>query len=67
PTVGSGNPRTVEAYIMDFNDDLYGADIKVEFMERIRDERKFDSMEALRYQISVDELFVRNYFKGHNL
>ena len=67
PTVGSGNPRTVEAYIMDFNDDLYGADIKVEFIERIRDERKFDSMEALRYQISIDELFVRNYFKGHNL
>ncbi len=46
--------RTIEAHIFDFDRDLYGQRIKLELIERIRPERKFDSAEALRSQIALD-------------
>jgi riboflavin kinase/FMN adenylyltransferase len=53
PTFGEG-PRTVEAYIMDFNEDIYGASVRLSFVRRIREERKFDSVPALVAQIGAD-------------
>jgi riboflavin kinase/FMN adenylyltransferase len=53
PTFGEG-PRTVEAYIMDFNEDIYGASVRLSFVKRIREERKFDSVPALVAQIGAD-------------
>ncbi len=53
PTIG-GEDLTVETYIIDFKGDLYGRNIKIDFLDRIRDERKFDSLEALKEQISKD-------------
>lgn len=55
PTVGSGNARTVEAHIFDFNEDIYGLDIKLTFVRKIRDEVKFDSLESLRRQLECDK------------
>ena len=55
PTVSSGNHRTIETHIFDFDEDIYGLDIKVTFMEKIRDEIKFDSLEALRSQLEKDK------------
>jgi len=46
--------RSFEAHIFDFNRDIYGQRIKLELIERIRPERKFDSAEALRQQIGLD-------------
>ncbi|HEY6419504.1 MAG TPA: bifunctional riboflavin kinase/FAD synthetase [Candidatus Binataceae bacterium] len=46
--------HSIEAHIFDFNRDLYGERIKLELIERIRPERKFDSAEALRSQIALD-------------
>ncbi|HYB91800.1 MAG TPA: bifunctional riboflavin kinase/FAD synthetase [Candidatus Binataceae bacterium] len=46
--------RTIEAHIFDFNRDIYGQRIKIEMVERIRLERKFESAEALRHQIALD-------------
>jgi len=46
--------RTIEAHIFDFNRDIYGQDVKLELVERIRPERKFDSAEMLRTQIASD-------------
>jgi len=53
PTIG-GTARTVEAYLMDFSDDLYGEELEVEFVARLREERKFDSLAAMVQQIGRD-------------
>ena len=54
PTVSSSNHRTIETHIFDFDEDIYGLDIKVTFVEKIRDEIKFDSLDALRNQLALD-------------
>ena len=54
PTVGEGNARTIETNIFGFDEDIYGLDIKVTFVRKIRDEVKFDSMDALRQQLECD-------------
>jgi len=56
PTVaGEGAPRSVETYLLDFEGgELYGVDIRVEFLSFIRPERRFDSLEALQIQIAED-------------
>jgi riboflavin kinase/FMN adenylyltransferase len=46
--------RTIEAHIFDFDRDIYGQDVKLELVDRIRPERKFDSAEMLRAQIASD-------------
>ena len=60
PTVGSDRP-TLEAYLLDFNGDLYGAAARVSFVARIRDERRFDSIEALSAQIARDVETARRF------
>ena len=55
PTVSSGNHRTIETHIFDFNEDIYGLDIKVTFIEKLRDEIRFESLEALRSQLENDK------------
>ena len=54
PTVGEGNARTIETNIFGFDEDIYGLVIKVTFVRKIRDEVKFESMEALRQQLECD-------------
>ena len=54
PTVGTGNARTIETNIFDFDEDIYGLDIKVTFIARIREEVRFESMDALRAQLEKD-------------
>ncbi len=46
--------RSIETHIFDFNRDLYGQTIKLEIIERVRPERKFESGEALGRQIALD-------------
>ncbi len=58
PTFSEGT-RSIEAHIFDFARDLYGTRIKVEPIERIRPERKFDSVDALKAQIALDVLKAR--------
>ena len=54
PTFGAGRPRGLEAHLFDFDGDLYGRWIRVELVERIREERRFESPEALVEQIRRD-------------
>ncbi|MBO5634145.1 MAG: riboflavin biosynthesis protein RibF [Bacteroidales bacterium] len=54
PTVNAGRDRTVETNIFDFDEDIYGLDLKVTFLRKIRDERRFDSLEALKNQLILD-------------
>ena len=53
PTFGL-TQRLVEVYVMDFSDDLYGKTIDVEFIKKVRDQEKFDGLEALITQIRRD-------------
>jgi len=53
PTFGGG-PRKLEAYILDFNEDVYGQQATIAFVERLRDEIRFDSAEELATQIAKD-------------
>ncbi|MBR5862111.1 MAG: riboflavin biosynthesis protein RibF [Bacteroidales bacterium] len=54
PTVGAGNARTVETNIFDFDEDIYGLDLEVTFISRIREEVKFNSLDELRVQLEKD-------------
>ncbi|HVO92375.1 MAG TPA: bifunctional riboflavin kinase/FAD synthetase [Terriglobales bacterium] len=63
PTFGAG-PRTVESYILDFDEDIYGASVKLAFVKRIRDERKFASIEELITQIRGDVISAQTVFAG---
>ena len=55
PTVG-GTARTIETHILGFNEDIYGLPLRIRFLRRIRDERKFPSLDALRAQLEQDAL-----------
>ena len=54
PTVGTGNARTIETNIFGFDEDIYGLDMDVTFISKIRDEVKFDSLDALKHQLECD-------------
>ena len=55
PTVGQGNARTIETHILDFDEDIYGLDLKLTFIARIREERRFESLDALKIQLELDK------------
>ncbi len=50
----SGNKRTVEVYILDYHSDLYGHELKIDIIERLRNEKQFDTAEELKKQIAED-------------
>ena len=66
PTIGKYN-KNVETHIFDFNHELYGKDIRVEFLKKTRDERKFDSIEALSKQITDDCIMVKAYHRQNKV
>lgn len=61
PTVSSGNARTIETNIFDFDEEIYGLDIKLTFLRKIRDEREFDSLSALGAQLEIDKTKCLGY------
>ena len=63
PTVGTGNSRTIETHIFDFDEDIYGLDLEVTFISRIREEVRFDSLEELRIQLEKDRDACRTVIK----
>ena len=67
PTVNNGQDVTVEPWILDFDGDLYGQAIRVEFFRRLRDERKFESLDALRSQIETDAVKTREAYPEMSL
>lgn len=60
PTVG-GKGQTIEIHLLDFYGDLYGSKMRIEVLTRLRDEKKFESIENLAEQISKDEKSARNW------
>ena len=65
PTVG-GSTKTIEANIFDFDQDIYGQQIKIELIDQIRKEIKFDGLDQLKVQLSKDEIAVRTLLKQHH-
>ncbi len=66
PTIEGKNPIGVETHVLDFAENLYGKEIKVEFLSHIRKEKKFDSVEALKQQMSEDIARARHFFATQN-
>jgi riboflavin kinase/FMN adenylyltransferase len=63
PTLQSAQPKIrVEAHLLDFADDLYGQDMELVFVEKLRDEKKFPTLEDLRNQIARDILHAQLRF-----
>ena len=67
PTVSESDTVSVETFILDFDGDLYGQHIRVEFCCHLRGERKFDSLEELRQQIHKDIAKTRAYFQENSI
>lgn len=64
PTFTAENKLSVETHILDFNNDIYGEEIVVQFMTHLRDEKKFDSVNDLIQQINLDVEKTREYYKS---
>ena len=63
PTFAGDTEPSIESYIFDFDGDLYGDVLRVRFLHRIRDERKFSGIDELKMQIQRDTRTALNYFK----
>jgi len=61
PTV-DGSKAILEVHLFDFSAEIYGAHVQVYFLHKLRDEQRFESLEALKLQIEKDCLLARDYF-----
>ena len=59
PTLGPSGEVWVEVHVLDFTGDLYGKELEVRFLDKIRDEQRFDSLSRLVEQIRLDAEAVR--------
>lgn len=66
PTV-QGTREQLEVHLLDFQGDLYGQHVKVDFMHYLRPEQRFESLEALRRQIQRDVRQARSYFAAQGI
>ncbi len=64
PTFKTGRGELVEAYVLDFDGDLYGESVCLEFVARLRGERRFDTVEALIEQMRADVARTRELLAG---
>ncbi|MEQ8173454.1 MAG: bifunctional riboflavin kinase/FAD synthetase [Syntrophomonadaceae bacterium] len=67
PTFLSGDAISIEAHLIDFQGDLYGESLGLSFYKKLRDERKFGSIEELKAQIGADRDAARDYLPGQPL
>ncbi|WP_147677766.1 bifunctional riboflavin kinase/FAD synthetase [Algibacter pacificus] len=66
PTV-NGNKQTIEVHFLNFDNDLYEETLQINLLERIRDEEKFESVDALKAQLAKDKIFTQDYIaKQHD-
>ncbi|RJO65612.1 MAG: bifunctional riboflavin kinase/FAD synthetase [Candidatus Omnitrophota bacterium] len=59
------SPERIEAHMLDFNQTIYGKDLEIQFMRKIRNDKKFTSRFLLAEQIKKDVLFARQFFSTH--
>lgn len=63
PTFGDATEPSVETFVMNWDGDLYGDVVRIRFLYRLRDERKFSSVDELKSQILRDVGRANNYFE----
>jgi len=63
PTFGDAVEPSVETFVLNWDGDLYGDVIRVRFLYRLRDERKFNSVDELKRQITRDVDRANSYFE----
>lgn len=66
PTVG-GRTQLLEVHVLDFDENLYGRHLDVEFLQRLRDEEAFESLAALKQQMNRDLVRTREYFSARTM
>ena len=62
PTFESGEVNIIETHVLDFDKDLYGTRLRLGFVQRLRDEKTFDGIDALQAQIEADRARARDLF-----
>jgi riboflavin kinase/FMN adenylyltransferase len=69
PTLADGLKPVLEVHLLDFDRSIYGTHVTVNFLHKLRDEEKYDSLDALKAQIARDVADVRAYFESgkHNV
>jgi riboflavin kinase/FMN adenylyltransferase len=67
PTFGDDGRRGIETHLLDFSGEVYGARLRLGFVQRLRDERQFESVDALMAQIAVDRERARSLFDRMSL
>ena len=65
PTVKADGKPTLEVHLFDFDRDIYGQHVQVQFLKKIRDEIKFPDVAALKREMAADERVARDYFVSH--
>jgi riboflavin kinase/FMN adenylyltransferase len=65
PTVKENAAPLLEVHLFDWNGDLYGRHLRVKFLQKIRDEEKYDGLDALRSAIARDVEQAKDYFRKH--
>lgn len=65
PTVG-GTAQTIEVHFFNFNNNIYGKTLKIEFLKRLRNEQKFEDLEALKSQLKTDKQQALQFIKTLN-
>jgi len=65
PTV-EGKEKTIESYFFDLDKDLYGKKLEIELLVRIRDEKKFASVDDLKIAMKQDQAFSKQYLKDNH-
>jgi riboflavin kinase/FMN adenylyltransferase len=65
PTVKANAAPLLEVHLFDWDGDLYGRHLRVKFLHKLRDEEKYDGLEALRSAIAQDVAQAKDYFRKH--
>ncbi len=64
PTLDSTQPTTIEVNIFDFDEDIYDQRISIQLLSYLRDDKKFESLDALKAQLKADKEDSLNFFSG---
>jgi riboflavin kinase/FMN adenylyltransferase len=67
PTIAGVSKLMLEVHVLNFKGDLYGKHVHVDFLHKIRDESKFDGLDALKTQIAMDVEAAKDFFKKYNI
>lgn len=65
PTVAESDMQNIETHFFDFEKDIYNQDLRIEVLTRIRDERKFDSLEELQDAMRKDQQFSQRFIETY--